>query len=166
MAKAIGAVFDLTHTVQKAKRLLGARNRLFLDMFDWRPWIEVELDVLFNNGSGKTASEVESATMGGVGIPTELLDKARLIIRESLRGMITQAFGPIRDQNRYESEFLIVDIYGEIYNLKVIDHGDFRIQQLEQKNRELESEMMPEDYVTDSFDDYVPERIRRANGVW
>lgn len=166
MAEAIGAVFDLTYTIQKAKRILGTRNSLFLDMFDWRPWINVELDYLLSYSATITSVEEEEAIMGGVGIPTDLLNKARDIIRTNLRNQITQALGPIRQQNRYETEFLQVDIYGEIYNLKVIDHGDIRVQQLEAKARELESEQLPEDYMVDAFDDYVPERIRRANGVW
>lgn len=157
MANAFGAIFDLGPAIQQTKKALSLSNNLYLDMYNWRPWVELELRHLLNpfNLEGCVDEDEElSIQMGNLGFPTESLEAAKLVMRNQLTEMIRQGLGPVRDHHEYEVTFLDVDIAGAVYNLQIVDHGDKRA--LEAERRLKEEAMFAES------GGYVPERMRSA----
>lgn len=157
MTRAVGAIFDAGYAILQTKKALCKNNNLLLDMVNWRPWIELELKYLLNPYSlrGLVCEDEEaSVQMGDMGFPTEMLERARSVMRNELLEMIRQGIGPVREFHEYDVEFLDSDPSGAVYNLKIVDMGDRRALELERQRKE--DEMFAES------GGYVPERQRTS----
>jgi len=157
MSRAVGAIFDASHAILQTKKALPKNNNLYLDIVNWRPWIELELKYILNPYSIRGLvyeSEELSIQMGDMGFPTEVLEKAQSVMREELLEMVRQGIGPVREFHEYDVEFLDSDPSGAVYNLKIVDRGDRRVLEMERQRKE--------DELFAESGGYVPERQRTS----
>ena len=158
MTKPIGAIFDAGPAIHSTKRVIGAQHNVLLDMINWRPWIELELKYLLNPFSLRgcvSEQEEDQKQLGDIGLPSTTLEKARVVMREELAGLIRMGIGPVRECHDYDVEFLEADWQGLGYNLKIMDMGDRRAIEFERQQKE--------DALFEELGGFVPERMRTVN---
>jgi len=127
----IKALIDVGGAIRKTKTVLcihSIRNSMFLDLYDWRDWILVELDNILSYASTVTLEDEHIYQMGDVGFPTDVLTLAKNTMRTELVSALQQAFGPLRDNHHYSARFIDRLHDGNIqYELLVVDMGDYRL---------------------------------------